>query len=101
VRQVIGSANFTTGGLLNDCLHGFLHYQIEHHCFTSMSPYRLTLAQPMVARACAKIGIPYVQEPLWRRARMLFRCYVLATPMRAWCAHELEATLSSQVTRRS
>ena len=29
LRAVIGSANFRTGGNVNDFLHGWLNYQIE------------------------------------------------------------------------
>lgn len=31
MRSVISSANFRTGGDLNDFMHGWLNYQIEHH----------------------------------------------------------------------
>lgn len=31
MRQVVSSANFRTGGDVNDFLHGWLNYQIEHH----------------------------------------------------------------------
>lgn len=31
LRSVISSANFRTGGDVNDFLHGWLNYQIEHH----------------------------------------------------------------------
>jgi len=31
LRAVIGSANYKTGGDLNDFFHGWLNYQIEHH----------------------------------------------------------------------
>lgn len=33
VRQIVSSANYATGSDLVDFSHGWLNYQVEHHCF--------------------------------------------------------------------
>ncbi|MCA9536126.1 MAG: fatty acid desaturase [Myxococcales bacterium] len=68
-RQVVGSTNFRTGGDLNDFLHGFLNYQIEHHVFPDMSMRQYQLMQPAVRELCEKYGVPYVQESVFTRLR--------------------------------
>ena len=71
VRQVLGSVNFRTGGALNDFLHGFLNYQIEHHLWPDMSPRGLQVAAPRVRTLCARHGVPYIQESVFRRVGKL------------------------------
>jgi fatty acid desaturase len=72
IRQVLGSANYRTGGAVNDFLHGFLNYQIEHHLWPDLSPAQYQRAAPRVRAVCEKHGVPYVQEPVRRRVtRML------------------------------
>ncbi|MBK7977456.1 MAG: fatty acid desaturase [Deltaproteobacteria bacterium] len=71
LRQILASVNFRTGGDLNDFLHGFLNYQIEHHLWPSWSPRQYQRAQPRVKEICARHGVPYVQQPVWQRLRRL------------------------------
>ena len=71
VRQVRGSVNFRTGGDLNDFLHGFLNYQIEHHLFPDLPPRQYQLLQPKVKALCERYGVPYRQESVFRRLRQL------------------------------
>ena len=68
-RQVVGSTNFATGGMLNDFLHGWLNYQIEHHLFPDLPMRQYALIQPRVRAICEKHGVPYVQESVWIRLR--------------------------------
>jgi fatty acid desaturase len=82
-RQVKSSANFTTGGDLNDFLHGFLNYQIEHHLFPDLPPRQYQRIQPRVKAICEKYGVPYVQEPLWKRVQQLWGVAVGDRTMRA------------------
>jgi fatty acid desaturase len=72
VRQVLSSANFSTGGELRDFLHGFLNYQIEHHLWPDLPPRAYQRLQPKVKAVCERHGVPYVQEPLGRRLRQLW-----------------------------
>merc|ERR1711966_629282 len=37
LRQILSSTNFRTGSDLNDFLHGYLNYQIEHHLWPNLS----------------------------------------------------------------
>jgi fatty acid desaturase len=69
VRQILGSANFETGGDLRDFLHGFLNYQIEHHLWPDLPPSAYQRAAPRVKAICEKHGVPYVQESVWTRVR--------------------------------
>ena len=68
-RQVVGSTNYRTGGDLNDFLHGFLNYQIEHHLFPDLPMRALQRIQPRVKEICERHGVPYVQEPIGTRLR--------------------------------
>jgi len=70
-RQVLSSVNFGTGGDLNDFLHGFLNYQIEHHLFPDLPPRQYQRIQPRVRALCEKYGLPYRQEPLLERVKKL------------------------------
>ncbi|MEM7152973.1 MAG: fatty acid desaturase [Myxococcota bacterium] len=67
LRQVIGSANFNSGGDLRDLMHGWLNYQIEHHLWPDMSMLQYRRAQPRVREICERHGVPYVRESVWLR----------------------------------
>ena len=71
LRQMIGSANYRTGGDRNDFLHGWLNYQIEHHVFPDMTMLQYQKAQPLLQAIATKHGVPYVQESVWVRLRKL------------------------------
>lgn len=73
VRQVAGSVNFRTGGQLNDLLHGWLNYQIEHHVFPDLSMRQYQLAQPKLEAICRKHGVPYLQESVFTRLGRVVR----------------------------
>ena len=68
-RQVVGSTNFRTGGDLNDFLHGWLNYQIEHHLFPDLPMRQYQRIQPEVKALCEKHGLPYTQQSVWTRLR--------------------------------
>jgi len=69
LRQVIGSVNFRTGSDVNDFMHGFLNYQIEHHLWPALSMLSYQRAQPRVKAICKKYGVPYVQENVFIRLK--------------------------------
>ncbi|MEM6925653.1 MAG: fatty acid desaturase [Myxococcota bacterium] len=68
-RQVVGSTNFRTGGFVNDFLHGWLNYQIEHHLFPDLPMSTLTRLQPEVKALCERHGVTYIQESVFTRLR--------------------------------
>lgn len=70
-RQVIGSANYACGSDLVDFAHMWLNYQIEHHLFPDMPMRKYQQMQPRVRALCAKHGIVYTQESVFRRFRKL------------------------------
>jgi fatty acid desaturase len=67
LRQIVGSANYRCGGDGNDLLHGWLNYQIEHHVWPDLTLRQYQRAQPRLKALCAKYGVPYVQESVFRR----------------------------------
>ena len=71
LRQVAGTANFATGGDVNDFLHGFLNYQIEHHLFPDLPPLQYQRLQPKVREVCERHGVPYRQESVFARLKKL------------------------------
>jgi len=71
VRQVLGSANYATGGDLVDYAHLWLNYQIEHHLFPDLPMLRYREIKPRVEALCAKYGIPYVQESVFTRVKKM------------------------------
>ena len=84
LRQIVGSTNYRTGGDLNDFMHGFLNYQIEHHLWPDLSMLQYQRAQPRVAEICEKHGVPYVQESVWKRLGKLMDVLVGKTTMPHW-----------------
>ncbi len=80
-RQVVGSVNFRTGGDLNDWLHLFLNYQIEHHLWPDAPMRSYQWLQPRVKALCEKHGVPYVQQSVWKRIGKLTDIFVGNTRM--------------------
>jgi fatty acid desaturase len=81
-RQVVGSVNYRTGGDLNDWLHLWLNYQIEHHLFPDVPMSTLQRIQPRVKEICERYGLPYVQESVWTRCRKMVGIFTGTTSMR-------------------
>ena len=82
VRQVLGSANYATGGDLVDYAHLWLNYQIEHHLFPDLPMLRYREIKPKVEALCAKYGIPYVQESVFTRVKKMISVAIGHTSMR-------------------
>ena len=71
LHQVIGSVNYRTGGNLNDFLHFWLNYQIEHHIWPDLPMLKYQQYQPRVKALCEKYGIPYLEEDVWTRFKKM------------------------------
>jgi fatty acid desaturase len=82
LRQVLGSANYRCGGDLNDTLHGWLNYQIEHHVWPDLTLLQYQRAQPRLKALCERHGVPYVQESVFRRFRKMVAVAVGAGKMK-------------------
>ena len=52
---------------MNDFLHGWLNYQIEHHLYPNLSMLAYRKAHPKIKKICQKHKIPYVQENVFKR----------------------------------
>jgi fatty acid desaturase len=82
LRQILGSANYRCGGDANDLLHGWLNYQIEHHVWPDLTLLQYQKAQPRLKALCAKYGVPYAQESVFRRFRKMLAVAQGTGPMR-------------------
>ncbi len=67
LRQILGSANFSTGSEWVDFSQMYLNYQIEHHLFPTLSMLQYRIIQPKVKALCAEYRIPYIQENVFVR----------------------------------
>jgi len=99
VRQVLGSANYATGGDLVDYAHLWLNYQIEHHLFPDLPMLRYREIQPKIKALCAKYGIPYVQEGVFTRVKKMIAVAVGGASMKR--AHEVGTKTKSSKRSRS
>jgi len=70
LRQIMGSVNYNTGGDLNDALHGFLNYQVEHHIFPDRTNFFYQKSQPIIKEICKKHNLEYRQENVFKRFLM-------------------------------
>jgi fatty acid desaturase len=84
LRAVVSSANFTAGTDVVDFAHGWLNYQIEHHCFPSLSMLSYQRAMPRVKAICEKHGVPYVQQNVVKRLWKTVDIMIGRTSMRRW-----------------
>merc|ERR1711990_159978 len=98
MRAVTSSANFrTSNGIdkngvarkvhgfradVNDFLHGWLNYQIEHHSFPQLSMLSYQKSAPQMRAICEKHGVPYVQQNVFRRLKKTADIMVGHTSMR-------------------
>jgi len=57
-RQIMGSANFNSGRIMN-VMSGNLNHQIEHHLFPDLPANRYVEIAPRVREICARYDIPY------------------------------------------
>lgn len=81
-RQILGSANYRIGGDLNDLMHGWLNYQIEHHLWPDLSMLQYRRIAPQARAVCEAHGLPYVQESVWTRLRKCVAVMVGAADMK-------------------
>jgi len=100
MRAVTSSANFrTANGIaadgtarpvhghladLNDFVHGWLNYQIEHHAWPQLSMLSYQKAAPLMREICDRHGVPYVQENVFKRLKKTADIMVGATSMRSF-----------------
>jgi len=87
MRQVVSSVNFKTGGDLNDALHGYLNYQIEHHVWPNLSALSYQRGQPELKAICEKYGVPYIQESVWVRLKKTVDIMVGLADQRPFPSH--------------
>lgn len=89
LRQVLASVNFWTGSDINDFMHGYLNYQIEHHLWPSLSMLSYKRSQPLVKALCKKHGCPYIQENVFLRVKKTVDIMTGVSSMR-WFPEEYE-----------
>jgi fatty acid desaturase len=89
LRQVLASVDFWTGSDINDFMHGYLNYQIEHHLWPNLSMLSYKRSQPLVKALCKKHGVPYVQENVFLRLKKTVDIMTGASSMR-WFPEDYE-----------
>lgn len=82
LRQIIASTNYRCGGDLNDFLHGWLNYQIEHHLWPTLTLRQCQILQPQIKALCKEYRIPYAQESIFKRLKRMAQIYSGATQMK-------------------
>lgn len=82
LRQILGSVNYPGGSDWKDFLQGYLNYQIEHHVWPDLPMLKYRQAAPRLQAICAKHGIAYVSEPVWRRFARMWAVLVGRATMR-------------------
>jgi len=97
MRAITSSSNFrTANGVgnpvhgfwadVNDFLHGWLNYQIEHHAWPQLSMLSYQKSAPQMRAICEKHGVPYIQESVFNRLKKTADIMVGATSMRPFPA---------------
>jgi fatty acid desaturase len=82
LRQIVGSANYSCGSELVDWMQMWLNYQIEHHIWPDLTMLQYRKVQPKVKALCERLGIPYVQESVFTRAKKMVDVIVGKASMR-------------------
>ena len=72
VKQVQGSANWSSGSVFANAFSGGLNHQIEHHLFPQLSYLRYPRIAPAVRAACAAHGLTYRTYPSFASAWLSF-----------------------------
>merc|ERR1719149_144580 len=121
MRAITSSSNFrTSNGIdaqgrarrvhgnmadLNDFLHGWLNYQIEHHAWPQLSMLSYQKAAPQMRAICEKHRVPYVQQNVFRRLKKTADIMVGHTDMRpfdrSWEYQKDRFTWDDQKTARA
>ena len=76
ITQVLSSVNYNCGKDWLDYLQIWLNYQIEHHLFPDLPMLKYREIQPKVKAICDKYEIPYIQESVFKRFRMMMQICV-------------------------
>lgn len=69
LRQIGGSANYRGGTEIGDFLQGYLNYQVEHHLWPDLPALAYRELRPQMRDACARHGLPYIEESVFVRWR--------------------------------
>ncbi len=67
LQSVLGTVNYRSGGDVNDFLHGWTNYQVEHHLWPTLPLLQYQRAHPRLVAICAATGVPYREEGVLRR----------------------------------
>ena len=70
-RQAMASVNYTSPGPWSDFLQGGLNFQIEHHLWPDLPLAKYREYAPRVKEVCERHGVPYREQPLPVRVKML------------------------------
>lgn len=82
LRQITGSVNYRGGSDLRDFLLGYLNYQIEHHVWPDLPMLKYRQAAPKLRQICARHGVPYIEDSVFRRFGKLWAILTGSASMR-------------------
>ncbi len=76
LQSVLGTVNYRAGGDLNDILHGWTNYQVEHHIWPTLTLLQYRKARPGVVDICRRNGVPYREGSVFARYVMTGRLFM-------------------------
>ena len=76
LQSVLGTVNYRCGGDINDILHGWTNYQVEHHLWPSLTLLQYRRAHPHVVAICAAHHVGYREAGVWSRYAKTARLFM-------------------------
>jgi fatty acid desaturase len=76
LQSVLGTVNYRAGGDMNDIVHGWTNYQVEHHLWPSATLLQYRRAHPEVVAICRRHAIEYREAGVWSRYAKTARLFI-------------------------
>jgi fatty acid desaturase len=75
-QSVLGTVNYRSGGDVNDFLHGWTNYQVEHHLWPNLTLMQYQKSRPYLLQICRRNNIPYKEGNVIERYIKTARLYM-------------------------
>jgi fatty acid desaturase len=76
VQSVLGTVNYRAGGDVNDFLHGWTNYQIEHHLWPTVTLLQYQKGHSRLVEICRRNNIPYREGNVFTRYAKTARLFM-------------------------
>jgi fatty acid desaturase len=96
LQSVLGTVNYPGGGRVQDFLHGWTNYQIEHHLWPTLTLHQYRRARPRVIAICARYGVPYRQGNVFVRFAKAARLFAEVDSQQIFTTAQSLETLRSE-----